>query len=63
MPLIVAGDSAGGNLAAIVAQRAQAEGGPEIALQVLVYPVTDADVDNGELRRPGQPAAAHAASR
>jgi acetyl esterase len=46
VPLIVAGDSAGGNLAAIVAQRAKGEGGPEIALQVLVYPVTDADLDN-----------------
>jgi acetyl esterase/lipase len=46
VPLIVGGDSAGGNLTAIVTQRAKAEGGPEIALQVLVYPVTDADVDN-----------------
>ena len=46
VPLIVAGDSAGGNLAAIVAQRAKAEGGPDLALQVLIYPVTDADVDN-----------------
>lgn len=52
LPLIVAGDSAGGNLAAIVAQRARAEGGPEIALQVLVYPVTDADVDNASYRDP-----------
>lgn len=46
VPLIVSGDSAGGNLAAVVAQRAQAENGPSIALQVLVYPVTDADLDN-----------------
>ncbi|GEL17265.1 alpha/beta hydrolase [Pseudonocardia asaccharolytica] len=52
LPLIVAGDSAGGNLAAIVAQRAKAEGGPEISLQVLVYPVTDADVDNASYRDP-----------
>jgi acetyl esterase len=44
-PLIVAGDSAGGNLAAIVAQRARDAGGPDIALQVLVYPVTDCDLD------------------
>lgn len=46
VPLVVMGDSAGGNLAAIVAQRAKVEGAPDIALQVLVYPVTDADVDN-----------------
>jgi acetyl esterase len=42
-PLVVAGDSAGGNLAAVAALRARDEGGPSIALQVLVYPVTDHD--------------------
>lgn len=42
-PFVVMGDSAGGNLAAAVALKARDEGGPEIALQVLVYPVTDAD--------------------
>jgi acetyl esterase len=52
LPLIVAGDSAGGNLSAIVAQRAHAEGGPPIALQVLVYPVTDADLDNASYSDP-----------
>ena len=41
LPLIVAGDSAGGNLAAVMAQKTVAENGPEIDLQVLVYPVTD----------------------
>ena len=45
VPLIVAGDSAGGNLAAVVCQKAKAAGGPEIAAQVLVYPVTDAAMD------------------
>jgi acetyl esterase len=45
VPLIVAGDSAGGNLAAVMALRARDRGGPELALQVLVYPVTDADFD------------------
>jgi acetyl esterase len=43
-PLIVAGDSAGGNLAAVLALRARDRNGPPIALQVLVYPVTDADL-------------------
>ena len=35
------GDSAGGNLAAVAAQRARDEGGPSLAAQVLVYPVVD----------------------
>ncbi|MXY85923.1 MAG: alpha/beta hydrolase [Chloroflexi bacterium] len=45
VPVFVAGDSAGGNLSAVVARRARDLGGPEIALQVLIYPVTDADFD------------------
>ncbi len=45
VPLIVAGDSAGGNLAAVVALRARDRSGPSIALQVLIYPVTDGDFD------------------
>lgn len=45
VPLIVAGDSAGGNLAAVMALRARDRKGPTIALQVLVYPVTDCDLD------------------
>jgi acetyl esterase len=40
--LTVTGDSAGGNLAAVVAQIARDEGGPHIARQILVYPATDA---------------------
>jgi acetyl esterase len=46
VPIIVGGDSAGGNLAAIMAQRSRDRGGPPIALQALVYPVTDANLDN-----------------
>jgi acetyl esterase len=41
----VAGDSAGGNLAAVVAQRAQDSGLPDVDVQVLIYPVTDCDLD------------------
>jgi acetyl esterase len=51
-PLIVAGDSAGGNLSAIMVMRARAAGGPPIALQVLVYPVTDCDLDSTSYRDP-----------
>jgi acetyl esterase len=43
VPIIVGGDSAGGNLSAVVAQRARDRKGPAIALQLLVYPVTDSD--------------------
>jgi acetyl esterase len=43
-PLVVGGDSAGGNMAAVCALRARAGGGPELAAQVLVYPVTDNDM-------------------
>ena len=38
--LAVAGDSAGGNLSAVVAQMAK-EVGPDLRFQLLVYPVTD----------------------
>jgi acetyl esterase len=39
--LAVAGDSAGGNLAAVVSIKARDAGGPPISFQVLVYPATD----------------------
>jgi len=38
--VVVCGDSAGGNLAAVVAQLAKERSGPDIALQVLIYPAT-----------------------
>src|SRR5262245_57134263 len=39
--LAVAGDSAGGNLAAVVAQMARDQGGPAVSFQCLVYTITD----------------------
>ncbi len=45
--LVVAGDSAGGNLAAAVTLQARDQGGPSIAYQLLIYPVTDAYADAG----------------
>jgi acetyl esterase len=39
--LAVAGDSAGGNLAAVVAQHCRDAGGPELSAQFLIYPSTD----------------------
>jgi acetyl esterase len=52
VPLLVMGDSAGGNLSAVVAQKARDAGGPALAGQVLIYPVTDADLDNDSYRDP-----------
>jgi acetyl esterase len=52
--LAIIGDSAGGNHAAVCALLARDAGGPNLALQVLVYPVTDclfdtsSYIDNGE---------------
>ena len=42
VPLIVAGDSAGANLATVAAILARDAGGPRLAGQLLYYPVTDA---------------------
>jgi acetyl esterase len=39
--LVLAGDSAGGNLAAVVCMIARDRGGPPIAFQLLIYPVVD----------------------
>jgi acetyl esterase len=39
--LALCGDSAGGNLSAVVSLKSRDEGGPAIALQTMVYPVTD----------------------
>ena len=39
--IAVGGESAGGNLAAGLAQRARREGGPGLAFQMLIYPWTD----------------------
>jgi len=48
--LAVAGDSAGGNLAAVVALGARDRGGPAIGFQLLVYPVMDAAMDTASYR-------------
>ena len=43
--IAVCGDSAGGNLAAVVAQIARDRGKPAIRFQLLIYPATDAACD------------------
>jgi acetyl esterase len=51
--LVVAGDSVGGNMAAVIALLAQERAGPKIAFQVLCYPVTDANFENQSYREFG----------
>jgi len=46
----VAGDSSGGNLAAVMALMARDEEGPEISAQVLVYPPTRMGADTQSMR-------------
>ena len=50
--LAVAGDSAGGNLAAVVCQVAKERGGPRLAYQALLYPNVDL---RGALETPAYP--------
>lgn len=45
--LAVAGNSVGGNMAAVVALMAKDKGTPAIRFQVLLWPVTDANFDTG----------------
>jgi acetyl esterase len=46
----VGGDSAGGNLTAVVSQMARDRRGPRLRFQLLVYPVTDASFDTSSYR-------------
>src|SRR6184192_358471 len=48
--IAVAGDSSGGNLSAVLAQRSRDRDGPKLAAQVLIYPVTDCDFDTPSYR-------------
>jgi acetyl esterase len=48
--IAVGGDSAGGNLTAVVAQMARDRRGPRLAFQLLVYPVADARFDTASYR-------------
>lgn len=52
--LAVGGESAGGNLAAVVSQLARDAGEPRIDLQLLLYPVTDADLNRASYQENGK---------
>ncbi len=51
--IAVGGDSAGGNLAAVVALDARDSGSPAIVLQMLVYPATDQRMGHPSIERNG----------
>ncbi len=48
--LAVGGDSAGGNLATVVVLLARGQGGPALASQMLIYPVTDLAAETASYR-------------
>ncbi|HEY5048700.1 MAG TPA: alpha/beta hydrolase [Rhizomicrobium sp.] len=50
----VGGDSAGGNLSAVVAQAAKTKGGPKLAFQMLLFPVTQIGSDTKSMRERGE---------
>jgi acetyl esterase len=52
--IAVGGDSAGGNLAAVVAQMARDQGGPKLVFQLLVYPATNFQAETASLRENSQ---------
>ena len=51
--IAIAGDSAGGNLAAVTARRLRDEGGPPLRFQALVYPVCDSALNTPSYRENG----------
>lgn len=52
--IAVGGDSAGGNLAAVIAQMAHTPEGPTLVLQLLVYPAVDGTLSFPSIQENGQ---------
>jgi len=49
--IAIGGDSAGGNLAAVVALMARDHGKPRLAYQLLIFPATDAAMDSASIKQ------------
>ena len=49
--IAIAGDSVGGNMATVLAMMAKDRNGPKIKQQVLLYPVTDANLNSGSYKQ------------
>jgi acetyl esterase len=52
--LAVVGNSVGGNMTAVTALKAKAEGGPEIKLQILMWAIVDADFETESYKQFGE---------
>ena len=52
--LAVVGNSVGGNMTAVTALKAKENGGPEIKLQILLWPIVDADFETESYRQFGE---------
>jgi acetyl esterase len=52
--IAVGGDSAGGNLAAVIAHMARDQDGPALVLQLLIYPAVDATLSFPSVQENGQ---------
>jgi acetyl esterase/lipase len=52
--MAIAGNSAGGNLAAVTTIRAKENGGPHIKLQILMWPATNDDFNTGSYQMYGE---------
>jgi acetyl esterase len=51
--IAVGGDSAGGNLSAVIAQMARDQGGPHLVFQLLIYPATDFGMNTPSIEENG----------
>lgn len=52
LPLVIGGDSAGGNLTAVLARKAAETGAPHLLTQLLIYPVADSNFDTDSYTDP-----------
>lgn len=52
--LAVVGNSVGGNMTTVTALKAKENGGPEIKLQVMLWPIVDADFETGSYKQFGK---------
>lgn len=52
--LAVVGNSVGGNMTAVTALKAKVMGGPEIKLQIMMWPIVDSDFETGSYQMFGQ---------